>query len=197
MSVYFLRHQSLIKIGFSSDLGTRIRAIIGQVPGGATFVGHMPGDRSVEGHFHEVFAASRFSGEWFQSTPELEAFMASCLKSDLPDSAVSFAPFSERRADATNPWAVMSMRVRDRAAEEWPKHSHGQRLAALVELFGWRPRRMRALYHIDPGCVLRHPEAEQLERWLRYAKELTADAADMSPVDLSASAPGSTDDLDV
>lgn len=65
MSVYFIREGDLIKIGFSSNVRSRVMAIINGLRGKGELLGYMPGDRSVEKHFHQMFAADREYGEWF------------------------------------------------------------------------------------------------------------------------------------
>lgn len=162
MSIYFLRFGDLVKIGYSSSLATRVQAIITGIPGDVQFVGHMPGERDVEAHFHEVFGASRFNGEWFLSTPRLEALMASALNHSMPaiDKAITSG---KRRLDANDAWATAGDRVRDFAARRWPTLNHRDRLVALTKELGWRPRRVRSLYQRDPGLTLRTVEAEDLD----------------------------------
>lgn len=77
--VYFCRREGLIKIGRSSEVAKRIRAIGkgGNMPAGMTvgpveLLATTPGGGWLEHHLHERFAASRIPGtEWFHPTPEL------------------------------------------------------------------------------------------------------------------------------
>lgn len=88
MSVYFLGHQDLVKIGFSEDVRSRFAQIKN---GGATrdvsFLGYMPGDRDLEKHLHHKFSAHRAYGEWFRSTPELLAMIDAVCDKQMPSSA--------------------------------------------------------------------------------------------------------------
>jgi hypothetical protein len=74
--VYFIRHGQHIKIGVTTQ--TAERRIAGmQLPPGAHLVAKIPGaDGETEKQLHRRFAASRVKGEWFTSTPELEALIS-------------------------------------------------------------------------------------------------------------------------
>lgn len=162
MSVYFLRHGSLIKIGFSSDLPKRVGAIISGTPGNVVFLGHMPGGREVEAHLHGVFAEQRFSGEWFMESASLLALIRTIAIPDMPPIA-SDTPGALKRRDNDDVWHQQSERVRDWAANKWPSLSHRQRLAELQAIFPFSRRRTRALYHYEPGQTLRAFELEAIE----------------------------------
>jgi len=71
MTVYFIRESDLIKIGFSANVRSRVMAIINGLRGKGELLGYMPGDRSVEKHFHQMFAADREYGEWFRVSDRL------------------------------------------------------------------------------------------------------------------------------
>lgn len=165
MSVYVLRHGNLRKIGYSSNLGMRVQAIMGAVPAaGVEFVGHMPGDREVEAHLHAVFASTRFSGEWFVDSAALQAFCDTILIKELPAREY---PGQQRkvgvRRAATEAWAEQSRRIREAAALRWPVLNHQERVSALREHLGWTHRRVRSLYNCDVGGNLRQIEIEDLD----------------------------------
>lgn len=166
MSLYFLRHGNLIKIGFSSNLGARVQSIISSIPGKVDFLGHMPGDRDVEAHFHSRFAAHRFSGEWFQACPELEATIAALGIPEQPAPEV-YPKVKARRSDATDAWSETRDRVRFAAATRWPMATNRERIVLVSEQLGWTHRRARALMNNDAGCTLRQVEAEAVEAWLK------------------------------
>lgn len=84
MSIYVLRSDNLVKIGFSEHLRNRVGAIISVVPLPVEFVGYMPGNRDVEKHLHEKFATSRFSGEWFVETPAMRVVFEALLTPHMP-----------------------------------------------------------------------------------------------------------------
>lgn len=163
MSVYFLRYGNLIKIGYSGSLGHRVRSIMSGVPGHVEFVGHMPGDRELEAHFHQMFADSRFNGEWFVSTEPLEQLMAAALIKELPSIDLTVSVHG-RRLDASDAWATDSARLRSYAARRWPGHPHKGRIVELARVLGWRHRRVRSLYHNEPGLTLRTVETDDLSR---------------------------------
>jgi hypothetical protein len=74
--VYFLRMGDALKIGFSRNVGTRLRSIQTACPEPAEIVKIIPGTDQTERYFHAHFAAHRLSGEWFRLDGELAAFVA-------------------------------------------------------------------------------------------------------------------------
>lgn len=71
--VYFLRSKQTgdIKIGWTRQLARRSANLSHSVPGGADVLATIGGDRSLEEHLHETFAAHRLNGEWFSPAPGL------------------------------------------------------------------------------------------------------------------------------
>lgn len=63
--IYFLRSDGLIKIGFSKNIGRRLR----QYPPSADVLLVMPGNRTIETHLHRRFKLNLKRGrEWFEET---------------------------------------------------------------------------------------------------------------------------------
>jgi hypothetical protein len=85
MSVYVLRSDNLVKIGFSDQLSTRVHTIIQAAMVPVEFVGHMPGGREVEAHLHSLFADRRFSGEWFVESREMRILFDALLIPKMPE----------------------------------------------------------------------------------------------------------------
>lgn len=160
MSIYVVRYGDLYKIGFSSDLAKRVRSIIAAIPGEAVFVGHMPGHTEVETHLHSVFQASRFSGEWFRQTPELEAFCGTILDHQMPE------PFERvtgtRRTQAAAASKEAQAALRSYALKKWPSETHQVRIDLLAAELGWVRSRTFDFYHANKNAVLRSTEAAQL-----------------------------------
>lgn len=167
MSIYFLRHGDLIKIGYSTNLGLRVSAIIAAIPGDVTFLGHMPGDRDVEAHFHALFHDQRFSGEWFHTSPRLEALVDAALIPDQPKPDYHASFLGHRRRDRDDQWSSTSVRVREFTARRWPLMNLKQRIAAAAQELNWSHRRMRSLVNNEPGMTLREVEAEDLAEWMK------------------------------
>lgn len=170
MSIYFLRHGDLIKIGFSSNLGARVAAIISSIPGKVEFLGHMPGDRDVESHFHALFAEQRFSGEWFHTSERLEAVVSSALDHQQPRPDHGTSALGLRRQDRADAWAGTSQRLREFAGHRWPMLNHKERMKALVPELGWSFRRVRSLYNCDAGLTLREIEAADLDELMNVGR---------------------------
>lgn len=165
MSIYVLRYGALLKIGYSSDLARRVDNIIASIPGEVTFVGHMPGDRDVEAHLHDRFADARFSGEWFQSTPELEAFCSMLLCTVFP--RVDLVRSSgARRPRASAELIEIKKRLRVFAAKTWPLENHTGRMEQLTLALGWLPSRVADVYRAAPRIALRSVEMRELDALL-------------------------------
>lgn len=167
MSIYFLRHAHLIKIGFSSAIANRVRAIMTGIPGGAEFLGHFPGDRETEAHLHARFGSQRFNGEWFVESADLLNLIRIVADPELP-ALVDFNVGGAKRQRTENDEAFKDASIRFRAAcaHRWPEANHNDRKKLATALLGWTPRRVKSLYEAQPGCTLRQTELEQLTELL-------------------------------
>jgi hypothetical protein len=163
MSIYVLRSDNLVKIGFSDGLRKRVRSIIAAVPVPVEFVGHMPGDRAVEKHFHTRFAAYRFSGEWFKETEEMRAIFSALLIPNMPKAET---PRAERRSSNRDAQFALSDRVKSEAVLRWPGKSKADIVLSLAAVFGWPISRVRDFYYKEPRIVLRGVEFQDVSAWL-------------------------------
>lgn len=164
MSIYVLRSDNLVKIGFSDDLRKRVGGIVSTVPVPVEFVGHMPGDREVEAHLHERFAAHRFSGEWFVETPGMRAVFEAILTPNMPE--LDSGPKAARRIASGIDVIGMSDRVRDTAVDRWPRLSHAQRVDQIADDLGWTRNRVKDLYYADSRIAIRSMEMDELNAWI-------------------------------
>ena len=73
--VYFVRRGDLVKIGYSTDIRTRLRNL--ELMGGSEFdeIVVSVGTRAQETKYHRQFAALRTTGEWFRCEPPIVAEM--------------------------------------------------------------------------------------------------------------------------
>lgn len=69
--VYFVRFRDLIKVGFTTNMLSRM----GSIPH-EEILGTAPGTMADEKRCHAAFKHLRVSGEWFRPEPELLAFIA-------------------------------------------------------------------------------------------------------------------------
>lgn len=69
--VYFVQFGERIKIGFTTDLRTRM----GHLPHDR-LIGTLPGTRHDERAMHRRFASHRITGEWFAAVPEITDYIA-------------------------------------------------------------------------------------------------------------------------
>ena len=74
--VYFVQSGESVKIGFSQNVGNRLKALRTGTAEGAKIVLVIPGTQGTERYFHAHFAAHRLSGEWFRLDGALAAFIA-------------------------------------------------------------------------------------------------------------------------
>lgn len=68
--VYFIQRGDRIKIGYSTNLTTRLRALKGD-----RVLLALPGSRAHESALHELFKAHRIEGEWFRPATEIMEFI--------------------------------------------------------------------------------------------------------------------------
>lgn len=163
MSIYVLRSDNLVKIGFSEGLRKRVQSIIGMVPVPVEFVGHMPGCREVEAHLHARFASTHFSGEWFVETPEMAAVFAAILTPNLPE--IETDRQKKRTAEASAK-TELSESVRNACEAKWPSLSKAARVDALAADLGWNRGRAKDLYYSHTKMALRAFELQEIEAWL-------------------------------
>ncbi len=64
--VYFLLYGKRIKIGTCANVRTRLRNLQTGIPGKGRIYYVTPGGRALERELHNLFAADRVTGEWFQ-----------------------------------------------------------------------------------------------------------------------------------
>jgi Meiotically up-regulated gene 113 len=69
--VYFIQGGNAIKIGYTTDLKSRLSSMQTDCPLPLVVLKTMPGGRPTETLLHEKFASARKSGEWFEPTIEL------------------------------------------------------------------------------------------------------------------------------
>lgn len=74
--VYFIAGAGLIKIGCTTNLTSRFRAIRNSSPVPVELLGTMRGGSLAEAFAHDRWAGQRRHGEWFEDTPELRAYIA-------------------------------------------------------------------------------------------------------------------------
>lgn len=76
-SIYFISDGSgLVKIGYSRNVDKRIQVLATGSPRALQVLLTIPGTRSDEGAFHEMFKAEHTRGEWFRLSGRIERFIA-------------------------------------------------------------------------------------------------------------------------
>ena len=124
MAIYFLRRGDLIKIGFSDDVRTRVTQLKSSAPPGEiTFLGYMPGDRSMEKHLHKKFSEYRSYGEWFRSHSALLMLIEAACDTELPSKTADRAKprigeIDEQMAEVTAEFINAYIGASGRGAEE-------------------------------------------------------------------------------
>jgi hypothetical protein len=78
--VYFARNGSRIKIGWTTNLKGRMASL--SLPISAVAI-TLPGGPELETDLHGQFCDSHIEGEWFELTPDLEAFISANLAAEV------------------------------------------------------------------------------------------------------------------
>jgi hypothetical protein len=77
-SIYFISDGSgVVKIGYSRNVDKRMQVLATGSPRPLQVLLTIPGTRSDEGAFHEMFKAEHMRGEWFRLSGRIERFIAS------------------------------------------------------------------------------------------------------------------------
>lgn len=80
-NVYFIEATSgRIKIGVAGSVKQRMVSIQNAHDGRLKLMASMPGGYEMERQLHRRFASARVSGEWFEPTPELLAYIDGVLQ---------------------------------------------------------------------------------------------------------------------
>lgn len=75
-TIYFLRCEQFVKIGFTQALSTRLRSLEGANPMPISVIHTMPGGVDDEASLLLKFAHLKHRGEWFAATQEILDFIA-------------------------------------------------------------------------------------------------------------------------
>lgn len=93
--VYFVQAKvlRLVKIGFASDAGDRLRTLQVGSPDELHLIGFIYSNnaKALEAELHTRFSDHRHHGEWFQPAPELLAFIELEATGSSSDAAVALA----------------------------------------------------------------------------------------------------------
>lgn len=74
--LYFIAGAGLIKIGVSTNLTSRLRAIRNSSPVPVELIASIPGGSALEGILHSKFAKYRRHGEWFEDCDEIRQYIS-------------------------------------------------------------------------------------------------------------------------
>lgn len=81
--VYFIRCGEYVKIGFSTDVDARQRAIAAHTPYDVELVAKHEGTQADEAAFHRLLKAHRHRNEWFRWCEQVERLAATGIADDL------------------------------------------------------------------------------------------------------------------
>jgi len=174
MSVYFIKAANgRVKIGYSANLERRVSELL-RLNGGE-FLGSIPGDRSVERHFHSLYRRHRLAGEWFEATDEMLALIAALAVPELITDAIKDPPAKLRHMDLK-----FAREVSDALSETVLAIRHnesiGEVVAALAPAFGLSEARLRAIMDCEVDHVTA-AEYTQIMRSPELARTVFAEAA--------------------
>lgn len=75
--IYFIGHTDYIKIGYTNDISSRLKALQVGSPIELKMIGLIDGDMEYELFIHNKFNHLKIRGEWFKYTKEIENFILS------------------------------------------------------------------------------------------------------------------------
>jgi hypothetical protein len=79
--IYFIAaERDLIKIGFSTNLASRLRSLRTAHPGELRILLAIPGSRDDEQQLHRRFAEFRVGREWFRSSKTINDYISECIQ---------------------------------------------------------------------------------------------------------------------
>lgn len=82
--VYFVKMGAAVKIGFSTDVGSRLKTLRTASPGEVILVKVHDGTPATEKAFHDRFKQCRGKGEWFRLEGDLAAFLDGSVSVPVP-----------------------------------------------------------------------------------------------------------------
>lgn len=87
--VYFVAtfDERFVKIGFSTDVAQRVRALNAANPEPLNLLGSVPGTPADERAWHIRLAAHRAGGEWFRLAPAVQAAILETFRTDREGAA--------------------------------------------------------------------------------------------------------------
>jgi hypothetical protein len=86
--VYFIgAADGFVKIGFSTNLTTRVCDIQGANPMPLRVLAYLEGDRDLEKEYHKRFAEHRHFYEWFRLTPPIQVEIDRINARNIPKGA--------------------------------------------------------------------------------------------------------------
>lgn len=111
--VYFARdpQSGRIKIGCTSYLRNRMRALSRAVGCDIELLAHVAGDRGIEDRFHALLIELHEGGEWFRPSPRLDAVIVGVNEGWLDPTRLPDVGSPIRKASALRGWADRRARL--------------------------------------------------------------------------------------
>lgn len=75
LTIYVVRAGEALKIGITSDISRRLKALRNASAHAVELLASFPGNRWMEEELHQRFATHRLRGEWFAAHPDLLAWV--------------------------------------------------------------------------------------------------------------------------
>jgi hypothetical protein len=79
-SVYFIECAGRIKVGYSTNVGRRVRDLATAAPSAVALLGDIAGGLQAEAAIHRRLDAHRLNGEWFLDCPEVREVIADLMQ---------------------------------------------------------------------------------------------------------------------
>lgn len=157
MTVYFITRKNdpegLVKIGYTSDMVTRMTNLRTAIPEGCEILCTVPGGRDLESYLHLTFDAERVAGEWFKNSEGLSSMIKMLGKYGLKSLPAGVAGGEyERQADAASRQAdleIASRLLKKASLPTFTGDSVKQQIARAARRLGCSASRAKDIWYTD------------------------------------------------
>ena len=89
--IYFVRKLQFIKVGFTTNLNSRMSALKSSSPDDMVLLGSIRARRQMEAQFHQALKTRRHRGEWFRMDQEFIDAIASVSRTEITKDKLALA----------------------------------------------------------------------------------------------------------
>lgn len=174
MTVYFIRVDKRVKIGFSHDVEKRLKGLKTACPSPPVLLGVIDGNRNTEAKIHAKLARHRATGEWFYYCDEVRFQIEALINQGALDG-------DDIGDDADNRPARENFEEIDTL---WENHRYASKIAANEHLSRARDEIRLAMDFIDSISILMPPaQGRAALSELQFSTQMLMRGVDTAPVE--------------